>query len=288
MAEVALLKRAKISQAQKYMIFAVGGTSLFLGFAIAMIMNFTNQISFNAKIMAEEDKSIVAYSDAIKNIGICRKPAGAVYTDEEIKRCNPDSIDASQVPGTLRSNILNNLSANEALSSVPRESTSSCINPKTSRSFTEEEMEELYADAETTEELMYASELIQNCSALRIIPDSLPAFKNEEALLSSLNKIFLLSGWEPTSISPTGNSAVSTLGKNLNTISVRLAVEAGAATTKNVLSNIERSIREFNIERASIEWASGDTLILQAQATAYYMTPSTLAESNRTIRAGGK
>ncbi|MBQ9018222.1 hypothetical protein IJ117_00455 [Candidatus Saccharibacteria bacterium] len=288
MAEVALLKRAKISQAQKYMIFAVGGTSLFLGFAIAMIMNFTNQISFNAKIMAEEDKSIVAYSDAIKNIGICRKPAGAVYTDEEIKRCNPDSIDASQVPGTLRSNILNNLSANEALSSVPRESTSSCINPKTSRSFTEEEMEELYADAETTEELMYASELIQNCSALRIIPDSLPAFKNEEALLSSLNKIFLLSGWEPTSISPTGNSAVSTLGKNLNTISVRLSVEAGAATTKNVLSNIERSIREFNIERASIEWASGDTLILQAQATAYYMTPSTLAESNRTIRAGGK
>ena len=288
MAEVAMLKRAKISQAQKYMIFAVGGTSLFLGFAIAMIMNFTNQISFNAKIMAEEDKSIVAYSDAIKNIGICRKPAGAVYTDEEIKRCNPDSIDASQVPGTLRSNILNNLSANEALSSVPRESTSSCINPKTSRSFTEEEMEELYADAETTEELMYASELIQNCSALRIIPDSLPAFKNEEALLSSLNKIFLLSGWEPTSISPTGNSAVSTLGKNLNTISVRLSVEAGAATTKNVLSNIERSIREFNIERASIEWASGDTLILQAQATAYYMTPSTLAESNRTIRAGGK
>lgn len=286
--EIAILKRAKISKAEQYMLLAVLGASLLLGMAVALIINFVNQISFNAKVIATEDQSIVAYSDTIKNIGICRKPAGSVYTDDELRKCNPDSIDTSQVPGTLRANILTNLAASEALNSVPKESTSSCINPATNRNYTYEEIEDFYDEAETTEELMAASALIQKCSALRVIPDTLPAFKNEEALLASLNKIFLISGWEPNSISPTGTSSIASFGTGLNTISVRLAVEASVGTTKTVLDNIERSIREFNIERATIEWASNNTLVLQAQATAYYMTPSVISEVNRTIKPGDK
>ncbi|MBR3386407.1 hypothetical protein IKG68_02465 [Candidatus Saccharibacteria bacterium] len=289
--EVAILKRAKISKAQQYMMLSTLGASMVLGLAVAMITKFTNQISFNAKVIAEEDKTIVQYSDAIKNIGICKKPAGSVYTDEELKKCNPDSIDAAQVPNTLRYNILNTLAANAALNAVPKEETSSCVNPRTGKNYTYEELEETYAEASdsgTTEQLMAASELIQNCSALRIIPDALPAFKNEEALLASLNKIFIVSGWSPESISPSGTSGVAAFGQNLNTISVRLAVEANAGTTKKVLDNIERSIREFNIQRATIEWSSSDTLSLQAEATAYYITPSVLTETSKTIRPGGK
>lgn len=284
--EVAILKRAKISQAQQYMLMAVLGASIVLGIAVSLVINFINQISFNAGVIVEEDQSIVAYSDTIRDIGICRKPAGAVYTDKELQACNPDSIDVSQVPGTLRYNILNNVAANEDLNSVPKESSSSCINPATSKNYTYEEIEAIYEKASTTEELMAASQLIQKCSALRVIPDTLPAYKNEEALLASLNKIFLISGWEPNSISPTGNSAIALFGRGLNTISVRLAVEASVGTTKTVLDNIERSIREFNIERATIEWASNNTLVLQAQATAYYMTPSIITEKNKTITAG--
>lgn len=286
--EIAILKRAKISKAEQYMLLSVLGASLVLGLAVALVLKFTSQISFNANVIAEEDKAIVAYSDAIKNIGICKKPAGSVYTDDELSKCRPDSISSSSVPGTLRYNILNNLAANEALNSVTKESDVACNNPKTNKAYTYEELETLYDEAETSEELNAASDLIQNCSALRIIPDALPAFKNEEALLSSLNKIFIISGWEPNSLSPTGNSAISALGTNLNTISVRLSVEAGASTTKNVLDNIERSIREFNIERATIEWSSHNTLTLQAQATAYYMTPVTLSETTKNIKAGGK
>lgn len=284
--EVAILKRAKISKAQQYMLLAVLGASLTLGMAVSLIINFVNQISFNAGVIAAEDQSIVAYSDTIRDIGVCRRPAGQVYTDDELNKCNPDSIDTSQVPGTLRYNILNNLAASEALSAVPKESTSSCINPATSKNYTYEEIEDFYEAAETTDELMAASALIQKCSALRVIPDTLPAYKNEEALLASLNKIFLISGWEPNSISPTGNSSIANFGTGLNAISVRLAVEAGVGTTKTVLDNIERSIREFNIERATIEWGSNNTLILQAQATAYYMTPSVISEINKTIKAG--
>ena len=179
------------------------------------------------------------------------------------------------------------MAQNEALNSVPKDNTSSCINSATGKTYTYEEMQDIADSAETSEAQLAASELIQSCSALRVIPDALPAFKNEEALLSSLNKIFLMSNWEPESLSPTGSSATASFGTNLNTFTVRLAVEANTETTMSILNDIERSIREFNIERATIEWSSNSTLTLQAQATAYYMTPTTLNQTTRTIRASG-
>lgn len=286
--EVAILKRAKISKAQQYTLLAVLAAGLVLGVSIALFMHALNKIQFNADVIAAEEQTIVTYSNAVKNIGICRKPSGEVYTLDEIKACNPNSVSVSAVPNTLRSNIMTNLAANEVLESVPKDNSKECQNPATGKSYTYDEMNELYNLAETDEEMTAASELIQSCSALRIIPDALPAFKNEEALLSSLNKIFLVSGWEPESLSPTGTSSSSSLGTNLNTFSVRVSVEANSGTTLKVLDNIERSIREFNFERATIEWGGDNSLVLQAQATAFYMTPSTLSESTRTIKYGGK
>lgn len=289
--EISIGKRAKISKAQQNAILAVLGAGIFLGSAIALVQHFTNQISFNAKVIAEEDKTIVAYSDAIKNIGVCKKPSGDTYTDEELKKCNPDSITVSEVPDTLRSEILVGMAASEALGSVPKEDSSNCINNATKKQYTYDEMEEIYqkaSESKDSDELMAASELIQSCSALRVIPDALPAFKNEEALLSSLNKIFNISNWEPESLSPTGNSGTSNIGNNLSNFSVRLSVESDVATTRNVLSNIERSIREFNVERAVIEWGGTSTLVLQAQAEAYYTSPSQLVETTKTIKVGGK
>ncbi|MBQ9180547.1 hypothetical protein IJ135_00400, partial [Candidatus Saccharibacteria bacterium] len=266
---------------------AIFGAGLMLGVAIAMVMKFLAQISFNAEVIMGEDQSIVAYSNAIRDIGICKKPAGETYSEEELKNCNPNNVDASSVPGTLRSDVLQTLAASSALNSVPKESLTGCMNPKTKKNYTYEEMEDLYAEATTAEELVAASDLIQGCSALRIIPDALPAFKNEEALLASLNKIFIDSGWEPESLSPMEESAISENGINLNTLSVRLSVEADVGTTRTVLNNIEHSIREFDIQRATIEWASNNTLVLQATANAYYMTPSNIIEGTTTIKAGG-
>ncbi|MBQ6375351.1 hypothetical protein IJJ37_00210 [Candidatus Saccharibacteria bacterium] len=286
--EIAILKRAKISKAQQYMLLAVLGAALVLGASLAVTLHAVNQISFNSNVIAAEEQAIVTYSNAVKNIGICKKPAGEVYNLDEIKACNPNSVSISSVSGTLRYNIMENLAASEVLNSVPKENTQDCMNPKTNKNYTYDEMNEIYAEADTDEEMAAASELIQSCSALRIIPDALPAFKNEEALLSSLNKIFLLSGWEPESLSPTGTSTASTLGNNLNTFSVRLSVEADSATTLTVLDNIERSIREFNIERATIGWGGNNTLVLQAQASAFYMTPTTLSETTKTVKVGGK
>ena len=286
--EIAIGKRAKISEAQQYMLLSVLGASIFLGAAISLTMNFIQRISFNTEIIMAEEASIATYSDVIKSIGICKKPNGSVYSDDELKECDPDSIEVSDIPGTLRANIIENLAANKALNSVPKEDDSNCINSLTSKNYTYKELDEIYDNANGGAELSAASKLIRRCSALRVVPDALPAFKNEEALLASLNKLFIISNWEPESISPSGDASAVSDGTGLNSMALNLSIEADTATTMTVLNNIERSIREFNIERATIEWGRNDSLILQAQATAYYMDESTITETTQTIKAEGK
>ena len=287
LSKIALSKSVKISQAQQYTLFAVLGAGLFLGFALAAIMHFVDQISFNANVISNQDESIVAFSDTIKNIGICTKPRGDTYTDEELKKCDPDNIDVVSIPNTLRSNILQKIAANEALNSVPKEDDSACINPNTNKNFTYDELNDIYDKASNVDELTTATELIQNCSALRVIPDALPSTRNEEALLSSLNKIFDLSGWEPERISPMGEYDVASFDPSLNTISVRLAVEANFSTVMTILRNTERSIREFDIKRATIEWSGENSITLQARADAFYVNVSKLEPTTIKIQGGG-
>lgn len=285
--EVAIEKRARISKAQQYMILAVLGTGVIVGAAIALIVHFFNTIGFNGKVITEEDKSIVAYSNAIKTTGICKKPKGNVYSDAELKKCNPDSVEISEIPGTLRANILEGLASSYALNSVPKNDDKNCVNPATNKGYTYSELNALYDKANTADELDAVSKLIKVCSALRVIPDALPAFKNEEALLASLNKIFLVSGQEPESLSPGGNAAKASFGTNLNTLSVSLSlVPTTDGSSLTVLNNIERSIRDFNIERATIEWTA-DGLSIQAGATAYYMDETTLKVTTTTIKPEG-
>ncbi len=286
--EVAIGKRAKISQAQQYMLLAVLGASICLGVGASLIVHFFKQITFSASVISAEDGSIVNYSNIIRDTGICEAPKGSTYSDEELAKCNPDSISVSKIPNTLRYNILNKLASNEALNSVPKEDSSSCIDPATKKNFTYEDLRKMYDDASNSSELVTASQRIKRCSALRVIPDALPSYKNEEALLASLNKLFKESDWEPESLSPTGEISVSPLGNgNLNTISVKLSVEANTRTTMSVLNNIERSIREFDINNATIEWDGTDTLLLNAQATAYFTDQATLRETTKTMKAEG-
>ena len=282
-------KRAKISKAQQYMLLAVLGASIALGVTLALLVHSIQQISFNSRIIEAQDTAIGNYTTAISTTGLCIKPTGDTYTIEELDKCNPSSLELSQIPNTLRSNVLQNLAVNSALNSVPKESSTTCINPDTNKNYTDTELNDIYNEAaasDDTDRINAATELIQSCSALRVIPDALPAFKNEEALLASLNKLFIDSGWQPESLSPGGSGTNGSLKNGLRSLSVNLSVEADTATTMRVLNNIERSIREFNIERATIEWSGDNTLTLQGNATAYYMEGSKIVEREKTIKPG--
>lgn len=281
-------KRAKISQAQQYMILAVLGASIFLGAAIAVVINSINKISFSANVIVAQDQSIVNFSNAIKDIGICGRPSGQVYSDAELQKCSPNSVNVATVPNTLRSNILNNIASNKALASVPNENNTGCVNPDTGKNYTYKELEEKYSNAEKDEDVAAAVGLIKSCSSLRVIPDALPAFKNEEALLASVDKIFNISGATLQSLSPTDETDGAPFGSNLYTISVHLALEGGTDVVHQLLNNLELSIRNFNIDRATIDWSSNGSIDLKATASAYYMTPSALVITDKAISGGKK
>lgn len=300
--DVAIGKKATISKAQQTTLLVVLGASVVLGIATSLTIHFIKQITFNAEVISKEDESIVAYSNAIKNTGVCLAPSGEVYSDKELADCNPGTIDVSEIPDTLRANVLKNMAGNQALNSVPNNSNAECINPATKKQFTYQEMDNIYSEAKQAkdeaeraedkekgiEQLNQATQLIKKCSALRIIPDALPALKNEEALLASLNKLFDASGWSPETLSPAGEAVDMSLPAGLNALSVNLSVKTDSSTTMNVLHNIERSIREFNIKKATIEWGSDNSLHLQAQAAAYYMNESKVLESTTTISTEGR
>ena len=285
--EVAISKRVKISEAQQYMLLSVLAASVVLGISIALIVNFAKHISFNSKVISAEEKSIADYSEVIKTTGICKSPSGATYSEKELKDCQPDSIEISEIPGTLRANILQKTAANAALNSVPKENDASCLSPTTGKGYTYAELEKIYNDAKNSTALQEANQLIKRCSALRIIPDALPAYKNEEALLASLNKLFIISNWEPESISPSGNSTSSSQSSQLHEIAVNLSVESSPETTTTVLRNIERSIREFDFKRATIEWGKNGQLSLVENASAYYTDKANISESTTVIKAEG-
>lgn len=289
--EIALSKRAKISKAQQYMLLAVFGTGLVVGAAIAVVTYFIGLIDFNARVIIAKDKAIVDYSHTIENVGVCKKPKGDIYTLDELKSCDPKTLNANDVPGTLRSNILNVLAADESLAMVPSKGGDDCNNPETGKQYTYKELSKNYNDAKTDEEVKAATNLIKRCSALRLIPDALPSHQNEEALLASLNKIFNISDWQPEIISPAGSGDTYSSSVNgVRQLMVNLSIRAEADKVYTLLNNLERSIREFDVRRASIS-SHYDGLEMTAQAMAYWVEPSYANEINETVpveEKGGK
>lgn len=283
--EVAIGKRAKISEAQQYMLLSVLVASVFLGAALSLILRFVQQISFNSQVIAEEEAAIVKYSNAIKTAGICVAPKGSIYSDKELDSCSPDNIDISAIPNTLRYNILKNLASNEALNSVEKEKAgSSCINPVTNKNYTYAELEEKYENASDSNGLKTAVQMIKSCSSLRVIPDALPAFQNAEALGASINRIFIEADWSPDAI--TVSPDVTKLDSNLNSMGVNFSMErTDVDAILKVLNSFERSIREFDISSISIQW--NNQLTFSAQAAAYFMDGLTISENTKTLNPGG-
>ncbi len=289
--EVAISKRAKINEAQKIMLVGVFGASLVIGAALVLVIYFIRYIAFNSKVIGEKDAAIVTYSNAIADSGTCKKPKGKTYTTEELKQCSPNDIEAEEVAGTLRYNVLVDMASNLNLESVARDSLSVCVNSENGEKYTYAEINEKYDNATNSEERSYYLGMLKLCSALRVIPDALPTVNNEEALMASLNKIFIVSQWEPESLSPSGNGGSTDIA-GLYAMPLNLSIDAQIDTTLRVLNNIEKSIREFSITNAAIEWSGeldgADQLTLTAQATAYYADPVEYNEIQKTVYANNK
>ncbi|MBQ2638861.1 hypothetical protein IJF91_02250 [Candidatus Saccharibacteria bacterium] len=286
MAEKAVGKRIKISKIQQQNMVAVLITSLIFGVCLVFTIFFAKYIVFNTTVIAEKDKAIDGYYSAIKNVGICLdKNNDGKFTDKELQECVPEDIAVEDIPGTLRYNALVSMSENTDLESVARESLDSCYDVDGRKlDFTK-----AYQAASTEEERAEQLYMLKMCSSLRVIPDALPAFQNEEALLSSMNQIFLLSDLQPEALSP-GSSGDSSPISELQVIPISVSIENNINKTTTLLQNLERSIRSFYFTSATFTWQGTDAaglakLKLSGQALAFYTNEIEATETQKTIYA---
>ncbi len=276
----AVSKRIKISKTQQETLLIVLVAAVVLGVCGVLAVYFGKYIGFNSKVIDAKDQAISDYEKTIKNIGLCRDTdKDGKFSDEEIKKCDPDKLDSTSMPNSLRYNVMVNMADNADLESVARDSQENCYDNDGKKIDWQEKYDSTTNDEEKAEYLS----MLKICSALRVIPDALPAQANEEALMSSLNKIFNISRWEPEALSPSGNATSGNEG--LSTIPVSLSVESSSDTTMTVLSNIERSIRTFDLQTATISWSTNNNLSLQSQGVAYYTENAGVVESNKTVYA---
>ena len=281
---IAIGKRIKITKTQQHILLAVLGASLATGICAVLAVYLVKTISFNAKVIAAKDEAIVNYEKTIKNVGICVDTNGdGRYNNEELNKCDPNAINAEDLPNTLRYNVMVNMANNTDLEEVGRASLDECYGVDGKKvNFTN-----LYNRAETNEQRMYYLYMTRMCSALRVIPDALPAQRNTEALMASLNQIFLLSNWVPESLAPS-DVVPKTKIEGLEVIPLSLIVEANSKTTLNVLDNIEKSIRTFEVSSATISWSGEDRLELRASANSFYTNSVTVQESTKVVYASEK
>lgn len=277
----AVTKRAKISKTQQETLLITIVSSTLLGICGVLLVFFVKYINFNSKVIEAKDEAIADYETTIKNIGLCKDTnRDGKFSDDELKKCNPDALDSSGMPGTLRYNVLVDMANNEDLETVATSAQTGCFDSENKKINWQEKFDNSTDDEEKADALA----MLKRCSSLRVVPDALPASANELALMASLNKIFILSNWEPESLSPSGNVAVDESG--LSTIPISLAVEASTKTTMDVLNNIEKSIRTFDLRNAVVAWSGNNNFLsLKAQGVAYYTQNAGVVETKKTITA---
>ena len=277
-------KREKISKAQQLTMLEVLGASLVLGTCL-VLMNFIGKyIEFNTRIIAAKNESIAMYDETLRNIGICPDTdKDGRLSIREIEECDPNSVKLSQVPNSLRYNVLEVMAQNADLESVARKRNENCYDADGKRI----DFNEMYNSATTESERQQILQATKICSSLRVISDALPAQKNTEALMASLNQLFIISNWEPENIAPRDETVVLNDLSGVEAIPVTLQVNGNGATVLTVLNNIDRSIRNFDITSATVEWTNTG-LNLTARANAYYMDGVWNLETEKTLRAGDK
>lgn len=276
----AVEKRVKISKTQQQTLLIALITAVVVGICIVLAVYFGKYIGFNKKVIAAKDSAIADYEATISNVGLCvDKNRDGKFSEDELKKCNPDDLDSTSLTGTLRYNVMVNMANNADLESVARDSQKDCYDASGKKI----DWQAKFDDTEDDEEQSKYLSMLKMCSALRVIPDALPAQMNEEALMSSLNQVFILSNWEPESISPSGDSRSEETG--ISTIPISLVVETSTDKAMTVLSNIEKSIRTFEIKTAKISWSKDQFLTIKGEGVAYYTENADVIETTETIYA---
>lgn len=278
-------KRFYISKAQRMTLAEVLIASMVLGSCIVVSIFLIKYIDFNTKIISEKNNAISDYNKTIASVGACKDSnRDGDFSDKELEDCDPDSVSLGDVPDSLRFNIYEQLAKNTDLELVARQRRVGgvCYDENGKEiNFTAR-----YNQARTDEDRVQALLGIRECSSLRVISDALPEQENTEALMSSLNQIFIEANIEPDAISPSGENITSAI-PGVSVIPVSFRMSGSEMDVIRALDAIERSIRTFDITSGVFEYSSTGTISLRAGANAYYLDEGGELEIKKTVRAAG-
>jgi Tfp pilus assembly protein PilO len=281
--EAATSKRSKISKAQQLTMLEVLIASLVFGACAVLSIFLIKYINFNTKIISAKSQAITDYDQSLRNVGVCvDTDKNGRLSNEELENCNSNEVSLNSVTNSLRYKVLMQMAQNTDLESVARQRNEKCYDDKGEKIDFNEKYEKTTDELEKQQYL----QMSKVCSALRVIPDALPAQKNTEALMASLNQVLLLTGWEPERLTPRDDAVESRI-EGIGVIPVTLQVEGGTDVVLRALNNIERSVREFDITSGTIEWTNSG-LSLNALADAYYLEDAAEIEKTVVIKASDK
>lgn len=276
-------KRVKISRAQQLTMLEVLVASLVFGACAVVSIFLIKYISFNTRIIAAKNQAITDYDQSLRNVGVCADlDRNGRLSNDEIAKCDPSAVSLSSVPNSLRYKVLMQMAQNADLESVARQRNDKCYDKNGARIDFNARYEEATDDADKQ---LYM-QLSKICSALRVIPDALPAQQNTEALMASLNQVLLLTGWEPERLTPRDDVIESRI-EGVGVIPVTLQVDGANDVVLRALDNIEKSIREFDIASGTIQWTNSG-LSLNALANAYYLEDANAIETKVVMKATDK
>lgn len=281
--EAATSKRSKISKAQQLTMLEVLIASLVFGACAVLSIFLIKYINFNTKIISAKSQAITDYDQSLRNVGVCvDTDKNGRLSNEELENCNSNEVSLSSVTNSLRYKVLMQMAQNTDLESVARQRNEKCYDDKGEKIDFNEKYEKTTDELEKQQYL----QMSKVCSALRVIPDALPAQKNTEALMASLNQVLLLTGWEPERLTPRDDAVESRI-EGIGVIPVTLQVEGGSDVVLRALDKIEHSVREFDITSGTIEWTNSG-LSLNALADAYYLEDAAEIEKTVVIKASDK
>ena len=259
-------KWVKIDKAQRNMFIAVCVASVVLGVTAVFVVYFIKVMTFNGTLIGEKDKVIASL---------------------KTNQSNLDSL----------SEKVNELQSNEYLESVARtRSTTDCSN---------------WSNQSSDADFVDNSSLAKTCSSLRVIPDALPSLLNTDANLASLNQLLL---WSSPSIGLVGLSSSDIeydfdfseddvdeseesedseeenaeddegSESSIAVIGSSVTVEDNSENVLNMLATIEKSIRNYDLISASLEY-DDDSYNLNGTFVSYYLPTTKLTKLTKKVCA---
>lgn len=276
-------KRAKISKAQQLTMLEVLGASLVLGTCIVLSIFMIKYIKFNTVVITEKNEAITEYDQTLRNVGVCvDKDGNGRLNDEELTACKPNQTPLSDVKSSLRYNVLVNMAGNQDLESVARKRAENCYDETGEKI----DFNKLYELSDNDSDRQQYRQMSKICSALRVVSDALPAQKNTEALMASLDQIFIVTGTQPERLVPRDDTLISPI-EEIEIIPTTVRMEGADWVVMSVLNNIEKSIREFDITSLNVEWTARG-ISINAQANSYFLGEMEGVETTETVYANKK